>query len=646
MMEMSFLATEPPSIQRRRRARRLWEIFRTPLSKNLYNRASKQAKFEIAKARIERFQRRCNELSKLLKDKPRLFWKEFSALATNQLSSTRRNYPPISASNGEEVYTDGAKATAFAEHLATNMWVTPDDPSFCKGTADLVARRLRERAADFKHPVEQPRKTAGRWHIYAGETISVVKRLKCTAPGEDGIQNAILRKAPPVFWEKATAIFNASLKYSYIPAKWKIAVVCMIPKEGKDWRTLKGYRPISLLNSLAKVLERLVARRIIGEMKEKGFLPACQSAFLNKHSVEDHSFRIAQLASMGLIEGEDTILVCLDVEGAFDRVWHQALLYKMYIRNLPPVALAWMASFLDGRTFRVRIGNSLSKSFPISGGVPQGSPLSPILYVLFTADLVDEIPANVTKGLFADDIALAKRHNDQREAIRLLNIALARVAAWFNRWRLKINATKSQALRISKKINPPPLPLQIAGQVIQWFDCIKYLGVWFDRYLSWRAQINTAVRKANGRTSAIQSLCRRRFGLTPRAATIVYQTYVLPVLTFGSQAWLGANDHQWEKIEVAQRNALRVAHRLYPWTPNTQVLEQAGLPTVRERASTLMIDWLDRANEADNLVGREVRGLVDQPFEERTYGRSRSRPPLSAAVIAARAFWEGEGENE
>lgn len=621
------------AIQQRRRARRLFERLKTTEARTVYNRASKAVKKLIAKERTERFRQRCDELSKLLKEKPRLFWKEFNALATNKNASDRRNYPPIESGPNIKAYTDGDKANVFAHHLGDKTWITPDDPSFCKGTAELVNRTLAKASNDYQHPVAKPRKTAGRWQFYTDETIKVVKSLKSTAPGEDGMLNAILKHAPRAFWQKATDIFNACMRLSHVPAKWKHAIVCMIPKEGKDWKTVKGYRPISLLNSLAKIMERLVARRVTGELRARRILPECQSAFLSKHSVEDHPFRLAELASTGLLNGEDTIVVCLDVEGAFDRVWHQGLLYKMRSFGFPDCALAWMANFLDNRSFKVRIGNSHSKTRHILGGVPQGSPLSPILYVLYTADLVRELPKTVTKGLFADDIALAKRSKHQAEAIATLNYSLAKVYEWFCKWRLKINATKSQALRISNKRKAPPANLSINGEAIEWAQEVKYLGVWLDRKLLWRKQLATSIAKARNRLAALHSVCRRRFGLTSKAAITVYKTYIEPVLTFGSQAWLGISSGWWEKLELVQRIALRIALRLPKSAPKREIAS-ANIDSIKLRIATLATNWLSRALIDQNLVGKEILPRLNAEIETRTY-RQGIRTPLASIQLAA-----------
>jgi hypothetical protein len=441
---------------------------------------------------------------------------------------------------------------------------------------------------------------------------------------------------PEVFWQKATDVFNACLRWSHVPEQWKTAIVTMIPKEGKDWRTVKGYRPISLLSSLGKVLERLVARSVLREMVARKILPAEQSAFISGHSVEDHPFRIVQLAASGLIceESEDTFVVCLDVEGAFDRVWHRGLVFKLYSFGFPDIAIAWVAEFLRGRSFRVRIGNSHSEWRPISGGVPQGSPLSPILYVLYTADLVREIPRDLLTGLFADDTALAKRDKDPEVAIRRLNLGLAKAYAWFCKWRLSINATKSQALRISFKTGPPPGNLMIGGVVIAWVDVVKYLGIWLDQRLSLNTHVNKAIEKCKTRTSALAMVCTRR-GLSRDGGVHVVKAYIRPVLTFGCQIYQGINDGQFERLEIAHNKALRRALRLPPWAPTELVRRRARLPALKSEVRRLAISWLLRAIRSGNLVGSEMEPLLGLPLDNRTYSIGHRRPPLEAMIAYA-----------
>lgn len=616
------------AIDDRRSARRFWELVKTTDAKRDYNRACKLVKTLIAKARLERFKKRCDELSNLLHEKPRLFWKEFHYLSNNAKASQARVFPPID-SDGKTSYSDQEKADAFAEHLANNVWVSPDDPDFCAGTVDYVDRILRKNAADLSPSSKPRRDTSGRWTVKVQDTIGMVKRLKGTAPGDDGIMNATLKKAPAVFWEKATAIFNGCIRLGYMPAKWKVAIITLIPKEGKDWRSPKGYRPISLLNSMPKILERLVARRVLQELVARKIIPESQSAFRTEHTVEDHSFRIAQLAAAGIILGEVTILCCLDVEGAFDRIWMDGLRFKLINFGFPAIAIGWISDFLRNRTFRVRVGNSESTVKNITGGVPQGSPLSPILYTLYTADIPREVPKDILQGIYADDLALAKRHADEGKAISKVNEGLEKVRQWFRRWRLKVNAQKSQALRISLKRKAPIRALMFGGQPIAWAKCIKYLGVHIDRKLLWKEHVKQALGKAASRLAAIRCVSRRQYGINAQGSLMIYKAYMRPVLIFGSPAWCGVNEGRWEKLEIAQNKALRLALRLPPWSNCEATRSLANMSTLKSFTLDFAANWLSRAIAAQNLAGREAEAALPTARLDDSYLGCK-RPPLVA----------------
>lgn len=618
------------AIKQRRIARRLFEQIRTNDAKHDYNLASKKVKLLIKKSRLEHFRRRCDQLNKLLIEKPRLFWKEFNYLANNTGATSARSYPPLSDGSQQIAYTDQEKADRFANYLQ-EVWSTPDDPKFCAGTADLVDRTLKKYSKDLS-PVNTARQDrTGRWTFNTIQVQFIVKKLKCTAPGEDGITNALLKRCPPIFWDKATMLFNAIVRYGSIPEEWKKAVVTMLPKEGKDWRKPNGYRPISLLNSLAKMLERLLARAVTAELRARKILPPSQSGFLSEHSVEDHPFRLAQTCASGIEFCESTVVACLDVQGAFDRMWHNGCRYKTISFGFPAIGIGILSNFLHGRLFRTRIGKKHSAYYAVTGGVPQGSPLSPIMYVLFTADMPRDIPCYLQNGIFADDLALWKKHKDVEVAIKLVNVGLARVDSWFCKWRLSINASKSQAFIATLKTKASVGFLTVGGKPIDWVDVVKYLGVHFDKNMSWKTHILKAIDKADNRTSTLSRLCGRRFGLSKTVAITVFKTYVRPVLTFGSPAWAGLSNNLWEKLEVSQNKALRVALRLPPWSNVLFTRQLAGVAPIREYALELAANWLDRALAANNLVAVDARRAWEEGKLGRPYLNGKT-DPLTAIV--------------
>ena len=626
------------AIKQRRAARRYFERVKTSFARRAYHQASARSKKLIKLARLGRFKYRCEQLSKLLKDKPRLFWKEFSCLSTNNASSDRRNYPPITGANGQACYTDLDKAETFAKHLHENVWVNEDDPSFCKGTAELVKRTLDRNKRAFTTAPEPRKDSSGIWSVTAEELQRLAQNLKTTAPGEDGISNAILKKAPLAFWKKFADVCNASLKLGHIPRKWKSAVVVLIAKEGKDWTSVKGYRPISLLSALAKMLERVVARRLLKEMRRRKILPDTQSAFLGDHGVEDHPFRVSQKGVKGLLDRKVTIMSCLDVEGAFDKIWHDGLRYKTYDQGLPEIPTSWISNFLDDRTFCVRIGLDHSAKYAITGGVPQGSPLSPLLYLLFTADLPRVIPSHTDKGVFADDLALISTHEDEEVAIGNMNESLHNVKQWFDKWRLKLNAQKSQTIRFSNKRKPPPKQVMLGNQSIQFVKEVKYLGVIFDEKLLFKRHFLNVLERVKKRMTALKSVCRRRFHIGSQAAIIVYKAYIRPIMTFGCPAWVGADQSSLDKLEVQQNRAIRIAFKLPPWSNVDETRKQAEMASLVDNIFETATNWLARSLNANNLAGKEARQQMTN-LDIRVYQNSK-RMPLTAMIQRLDAIYE------
>lgn len=141
--------------------------------------------------------------------------------------------------------------------------------------------------------------------------------------------------------------------------------------------------------------------------------------------------------------------------------------------------------------------------------------------------------------------------------------------------------------------------------------------------------IETAIGKASARISALHAVCRRRFGLNPKTAVLVYKTYIRPVLIFGCQAWAGIQPGLWKKLETVQNQALRIALRLPPWHPTKQTLELAGVEPIKKYAMTIAENWVNRSLDYQNLVGKEISGIMEKPVERTTFHHGKM-PPLSA----------------
>ena len=224
------------------------------------------------------------------------------------------------------------------------------------------------------------------------------------AVGPDTINNRILKELSVVLAHPLCDLFNYSLSISTFPTSWKIANVCPIHKKGES-NLVGNYRPISLLNSLSKVFERAVYKHIYNHILSNNILTDFQSGFRPRDSTVNQLASIYNAFCEALDNGKEVRVVFCDISKAFDRVWHAGLLSKLHAIGVRENMLLWLGSYLQNRQQRVTLQGSTSSLRPIKAGVPQGSILGPLLFIVYINDIVRDIDASIS--LFADDTSLS-----------------------------------------------------------------------------------------------------------------------------------------------------------------------------------------------------------------------------------------------
>jgi hypothetical protein len=225
-----------------------------------------------------------------------------------------------------------------------------------------------------------------------------------TSPGYDLITGKILQELPPNGIKYITHLFNASLLLGYFPNQWKVAQIILLLKPGEPPNDLSSYRPISLLPMLSKVSEKLIFRILLPIIEKQQILPNHQFGFRRHHSTIQQTHRIVSRINEALDTKQYCSAAFLHISQAFDIVWHTSLLYKLR-QSLPLKYFLLLQSYLSNRHFRVKVGNEFSDLLPVNAGVPQGSVLGPLLYLLYTSDL--PYSPNTTTATFADDTAVS-----------------------------------------------------------------------------------------------------------------------------------------------------------------------------------------------------------------------------------------------
>ena len=432
---------------------------------------------------------------------------------------------------------------------ADNSWITNDD-----GKARALADRffptslppdtqthddLRSRVSTFLATTE-------------GADISAVSKKELhdaiwasgawKAPGADEVPNACLRECEDILSPYLLPLFSASLRLQCFPAEWKSAVVVAVPKPGGDASLPKGYRPISLLSCLSKALERIVTNRLTHLLETSSALTEMQYGFRKMRSTDLALWNFVNAASHALQTRQKTVMLALDIQGAYDRVWHEGLLAKLIALHIPPPLIGWVQSFLSDRLITLRVGEAVEHR-RLCMGVPQGSPLSPILFLIFIDDLVRDLSAIAHAQAFADDVVVwwHAPKGDSGEAVgcRVLRV----VEQWSLAWKAIFNPSKCQPMIISRQRGEPLPTLVLHGTPLELVDRLRYLGVWFDPTLSWRVHIDMISRQALDRLHAIHRGAGSLWGLHPRIVHRMVHAAVLPALFYAASAWCTAVRH-------------------------------------------------------------------------------------------------------
>jgi len=424
------------------------------------------------------------------------------------------------------------------------------------------------------------------------------------AGGMDGILNVAVKKLPDSGVSALAEIFNACLRLAYFPDAWKHAMVVPIPKAGKDSSNPRNYRPISLLSTIAKLFEKIVLKKLEHHADERGILPAEQFGFRKGHSTTHQLLRIGNRIRSDRLRRrakQSTGMVLLDIEKAFDAVWHDGIVRKLRIQGFDDRLVRLIHSFLAGRSFAVRVGTTVSSKRPIMAGVPQGSCISPLLYMLFTADMPK--PAGCDLAVYADDVALVSSSRCPAVVCRRLQHGLHKLNEYFGLWRIRMNAAKTQAIyfRHNKKWRTEPRTrLLVNGHRVEWSKEAVYLGITFDSGLTFGRHVQEILRKTSICIASLYPLIGKKSRLSVKGKELIYKAVIRPVISYGAPVWFQVAPSHHRKLQVVQNKCLKLIHGL-PYRFSTGELHRlAGHDMLRDYLARLIIRFQGRCADSEH----------------------------------------------
>lgn len=399
----------------------------------------------------------------------------------------------------------------------------------------------------------------------------VLLNLKSSSPGPDKITSHLLKYCAKELSVPLASIMNRSLNEGALPTSWLLAHITPIFKKG-DKLCPRNYRPISLTSVVCKVMERLIVKHLQPHIIENKIIPDQQHGFVWRRSVTTNLLKATNIWTTAHDAGMPTDVLYLDFKGAFDQVNGPLLLHKLEHIGLNGKLLKWISAFLSDRKFQVRVGNAFSPVKSVLSGVPQGSVLGPLLFVLYTYDLPKILQAQCL--MFADDIKL---FGNPLNCHQTLQTDLNAIHEWSNLWLLPLNPSKCTVLHIGP--NNPKNHYNVSTTQIKSTTEQLDLGIVVTDNLSWSNQVSRAIKKAN---TALYLIRKSFVRIQPPLLVQLYKTYVRPHLEYAVCIWYPNYVRDINAMESVQRRATKLEVSLSQLSYEER-LRRLKLPRLEDR---------------------------------------------------------------
>jgi hypothetical protein len=466
------------------------------------------------------------------------------------------------------------------------------------------------------------------------EVTNIVTNLNNkTSYGHDEIPLFIFKKSIGAVTEVLVALVNYSLSTGTVPDNLKIAKVCPIFKAGSE-NLVSNYRPISVLPSFSKLFEKVVYARLEVFVRKKNILTNSQYGFRENHSTFMALLEMQDKLTRAFEAGEYSIGVFIDLQKAFDCLDHSILLSKLSHYGIRGIAHQWFSSYLTNRMQYVSYNSGVSRQKLISCGVPQGSILGPILFIIYINDIVT--CSNLLQPIiFADDTNLFMSNKNYAELIGNLNLELDKLNNWFLANMLSLNAKKTNYIVFGNKRRTSALTdidLFISGCKIERVDNVKFLGTYIDSDFTWTTHITQTAKKL---ARSIGILYKVRPCLSKITLRTLYNCLVYPYLSYCLIIWGSASSTSLNKLVVCQKRAVRTITGALYRAHTAEIFVREGILTLKNMYNyeLLVFMFRHRHNMLPNSCSSYISANIVIPPYNYRHSRTEYCTPLNRTLL-------------
>ena len=463
----------------------------------------------------------------------------------------------VAASGNKKVFYNYMKKKLHTRHYVPPLLHSNNEPTLdCHKKANLMNNTFAQVFVEENFPVQLPQLHTDTSHINRSihtyitkEEIakSILETKNSVSQTPDDVPSLYIKKTLSHLLEPLQHLFNYSIQHSQTPAIWKTAIVIPIFKKGRT-NNPGNYRPISLTSVICRILERIIHKHILTHLLNNSLISPIQHGFITNRSTQTQQLHFLNQITDLYDKNKQTEIIYLDYSKAFDTVSHKKLLYVLNHMKIDPILVKWIEHYLSGRTQATIVDGAMSDSIPVTSGVPQGSVLGPLAFVLYIEDLIKVITntcVNTTTYAFADDVKLVSTDPDDIQ--RALNV----VSKWIPNWQMNLNTAKSEHMTLRQK---QPVDLFICNKLIAKVHRVKDLGITITDNLSWAPYINQIRSKANSLSHNILRLFKSN---NCQLLVNLFVTYIRPLLEYNPSSWSPHLKSNIEAIESVQRTFTR-----------------------------------------------------------------------------------------
>jgi len=562
---------------------------------NNYRYLKGVAQYTIREAKKQSWRTYCGTLS----DKTNVseVWRAVRKMAGSESAPVI----PTLISDGDECVTDREKADLLCKTYAKNSSSDNYSDKF-KIYRSKQADITKSHVNTILNITQQNKIDKINAPFCMSELRAAVQRTReNSAPGLDRISYVIIKQIPLPGLETLLEIFNLIWRTGQLPSDWKHSIITPIYKDLKNKHDPASYRPISLTSSLCKIMERMVADRLINFLEGEGLLSDHQAGFRGGRGCIDQIMRLQDEINKALSIKQSTLAVFIDLQNAFDTLWRPGLLDRIRSLGISGHMFSFIADFLSKRTIQVRVGGSLSESLELENGTPQGSVISPLLFII----MMDGCPVARDRlgprlSLFADDASVYQSGFHLPTITNNIQLHINKIQAWCDTVGFKISTTKTVCVLFTRMVNIKPIPITLNGQTLQYVPTAKFLGMIFDSKLQWTHHIKYIEEKSSKRLNLMRAVAGQSWGAGKRVLLTLYKALILSLLDYGCQAMGNASIANISKFTIIQNKALMIINGAMKGTPIMALEIESGVLPLPLRREALSLVYACKINSQIN----------------------------------------------